>query len=116
MKVALSWQSAVRQLRGAGRAIARFFGPFAPVEPGARFTPGFRVHASYARFVFSLHALAPRQEPLCQADVHDAIKGSDVHRTDWPARHPGEMASIANASRRPSSNSKRHSTSARSSR
>jgi len=63
MKVALLWLSAERQLRGAGRALCRFFGPFPPVQPGARFTPGFRVHASYGRFVFNLRALAPRQRP-----------------------------------------------------
>ena len=86
MKVALLWQSAVRRLCGAGRATGRFLGPFPPVEPGAKFTPGFRVHASYGRFVFGLHALAPRQEPLCQADVHDAAKGSDFNLSDRPSR------------------------------
>ena len=73
MNVALRWLSAVRQLRDAGRATGRFLGPFPPVEPGSRFTPEFRVHASYGRFVFSLHALAPRPEPLSHVDVHDAL-------------------------------------------
>ena len=73
MKFDLLWRSAIRHLVGAGRATGRFLGPFPPVEPGARFTPGFRVHASYGRFVFGMHALAPRPEPLSQADVHDAI-------------------------------------------
>jgi hypothetical protein len=101
MKVALLWRSAVRPLVGAGRAIGRFFAPFPPPEPGARFTPDFRVHASYGRFVFGLHAFAPRQEPFCQTDVHDAIKGAALDPVDWPPRHPGEMALIANAARRP---------------
>ena len=82
MKVALLWRSAVRQLAGAGRAIGRFAGPFPPAEPGARFTPDFRVHASYGRFVFSMHALAPREAPLCQTDVHDAIRGAQAEPAD----------------------------------
>ena len=100
MKVAFLWRLAVRQLHGAGRAIGRFLGPFPPAGPDARFTPDFRVHASYGRFVFSMHALAPRQEPLCQSDVHDALNGSGSAQANWPARHPAEMALIAGASRR----------------
>ena len=120
MKVSLIWRSATSRLVVAGRAIGRFFGPFPPIEPGATFTPEFRVHASYGRFVFSMHALAPRADPLCHADVHDAIQGSQVKQTDWPARHPGEMALIATAQRRPDERPdlhlKRHFTSARPSR
>ena len=100
MKVAFLWRWAVRQLHGAGRAIGRFLGPFPPAGPDAEYSPDFRVHASYGRLVFGMHALAPRQEPLCPADVHDAIKGSDGVPAKWPARHPAEMALIANASRR----------------
>lgn len=95
MKVAFLWRLAVRQLDGAGRAIGRFLGPFPPAGPEAEYTPDFRVHASYGRLVFSMHALAPRQEPFCQADVHDAIEGSDPGQAKWPARHPAEMALIA---------------------
>jgi hypothetical protein len=71
------------------------------MESGATFTPELRLNESYGRFVFSMHALAPRAAPLCQADVHDAIQGSQVEQTPWPARHPGEMALIAKANRRP---------------
>jgi hypothetical protein len=85
MKVAFLWRLAVRQLDGAGRAIGRFLGPFPPADPDAKFTPDFRVHASYGRFVFSMHALAPRQEPLSQVDVHDAIEGPDSGQAKWPA-------------------------------
>jgi hypothetical protein len=102
MKVKLLWHSTARRLVVAGRAIGRFFGPFPPVEPGARFTPNFRVHASYGRFVFSMHALAPRLDPACQVDVHDAYTGAQAAQVDWPARHPGEMALLAKAPRRPS--------------
>ena len=80
MRVALLWRSALRQLQGALRATRRFFGPFPVAEPDARFTPGFRVHASYGRFVFSMHALAPRQEPLCQVGVHAAAGASAFDR------------------------------------
>lgn len=82
MKAALLWRSAVRQLAGAGRAIGRFAAPFPPAGPGARFTPGFRVHASYGRFVFSMHALASREAPNCQMDVHDAIRAAQVEPAD----------------------------------
>ena len=91
MKVSFHGGSTARSLVRAGRAIGRFFGPFPPAEPGARFSPDFRVHASYGRFVFSMHALAPRQEPLSQADVHDAIQGSQVK----------QMALIAKTNRQP---------------
>ncbi len=101
MKVALLWLSAVRKLEGAGRAIGRFFGPFPPTEPGAHFTPVFRVHPSYGRFVFSMHALAPRADSLRQVDVHDAFTQAHAEVSDWPARHPGEMALIAGTPRRP---------------
>ena len=82
MKVALLWRSAVWQLAGTGHAIGRFAGPFPAAEPGARFTPDFRVHASYGRFVFSMHALAPREAPHCQTDVHDAIQGPQAEPVD----------------------------------
>ncbi len=101
MNVSLLWRLAEQRLVHAGRAIGRFFGPFPPVEPGARFSPNFRVHASYGRFVFSMHVLAPRQDPLSQADVHDAIPGSQVRQMAWPARNPGEMALIAKEKRQP---------------
>jgi hypothetical protein len=101
MKFSLPWPSATRRLAAAGRALARLFGPLPPSDPGATFTPGFRVSASYGRFVFSLHALAPRADPLCQADVHDATRRSQAEVNDWPARHPGEMALIAKTQRRP---------------
>jgi len=101
MKVKLLWHSMARRLVVAGRAIGRFFSPFPPIEPGARFTPNFRVHASYGRFVFNMHALAPRLDPACQVEVHDAYTGAKMAQADWPARHPGEMALIAKALRRP---------------
>src|SRR5471032_1000795 len=100
MKVSLLWGATARSLVRVGRAIGRFFGPFPPIEPDAAFTPEFRLNASYGRFVFSMHALAPRAAPLCQADVHDAIQASQVEQMSWPARHPGEMALIAKADRR----------------
>ena len=70
---AIAWRSVPQRLARIGRAIGRFLGPFPPVEPGARFTPEFRLNASYGRFVFSLHALAPRAESLRQVDVHEAF-------------------------------------------
>jgi hypothetical protein len=82
MKVKLPWRSMARRLVVTRRAIGRVFGPFPPIEPGARFTPNFRVNASYGRFVFSMHALAPRLDPACQVEVHDAYTGAQpVERT-----------------------------------
>jgi hypothetical protein len=105
MKVSLLWRSAARSLVRTGRAIGRYFGPFPPTEPGAHFTinqgADFRFHASYGRFVFRLHTPAPRTDPLSQADVQDAFAGARIKQSDWPARHPGEMALVANAPRRP---------------
>ena len=99
MNVALLWRWVVRQLEGAARAAGRFLGPFPPAGPDAKFTPDFRVHASYGRFVFSMHALGPRQEPLFRAGVHTAINGSDSRQKARPPRHRAEMALIANAQR-----------------
>ncbi len=94
MKLALPWHSAIRKLKGAGLAIGRFLGPFPPAGPGASFMPAFRVHASYGRFVFSVHALAPREESLRRVDVHDAFTRSRPEQADDPARSSAERVVI----------------------